>query len=192
MQWDLDWELAALASLQRLAPGLDVAPLQQEARAAALALSCRRRGTPAGCWDSTQLRRDATAQAAHQRPAERTALPAIVPVRLVPGPVNLIGYLPRLSARGPRSVAAGLAGITRHDVTLLPCSAPLLGGRQAQPAGDHRCRGNGEWPALPGLLLAYFELLRKLGLVAWQVELLGGARRQCRCAFALASWPALW
>jgi hypothetical protein len=95
---------------------------------------------------------------------ERAA--AIVPLRLVPGPVSLLGYLPRLSAEDReawRVVSRDHAAESR----LLPTLALYWadGKRSLLDIVDAVEMESGL--RSPELILPYFELLRKLRLVSW-------------------------
>jgi aminopeptidase YwaD len=165
IEWDLAWERQALASLRRLAPDLDFAPLQAQASAAAgeelaqgrIALQTLRLG-------------EVPEEPEHGRTRSLTALEdraaAIVPLRLVPGPVSLLGYLPRLSAEDReawRLVSRDHAAGSR----LLPTLALYWadGKRSLLEIIDAVEMESGQ--RSPELIFAYFELLRKLELVSW-------------------------
>jgi aminopeptidase YwaD len=166
VQWDLDWELAALASLRRLAPGLDVAPLQEEARAAASA-EVERRASLLPLLALTTPPGDSEQTGAGDASPSQDRLDAIVPVRLVPGPVSLLGYLPRLTAK-EREAWRLVQRSHAAEARLLPTLALYWadGKRTLLQIIDAVEMESGM--RAPELLLAYFELLRSLGLVSWR------------------------
>jgi hypothetical protein len=165
VQWDLDWELRALASLTRLAPGLDVAPLQAEAGASASA-ELARADIAMQIQGFAAAPEEAEPGLTASLPALQERLAAIVPLRLLPGPVNLLGYLPRLSAHDREAWRV----VSRDHATaarLLPTLALYWadGKRTLLEITEAVEMESGQ--RSPELILAYFELLRKLRLVSW-------------------------
>ncbi|MDO9065765.1 MAG: hypothetical protein Q7U96_01605, partial [Chloroflexota bacterium] len=151
----------------RLAPGLDVAPLEAEARAAASAELTRGETVLPALGLDELPGASKQARARFVTPLEERA-GAIVPGRLVPGPVSLLGYLPRLNAEDQeawRLVSREHAA----DARLLPTLALYWadGKRSLLEIMDAVEMESGQ--RSPELIFAYFELLRKLKLVSWPV-----------------------
>jgi aminopeptidase YwaD len=165
VQWELDWEEQALVTLTRLAPGLDVARLQAEARAAAsFELEHGEAAIRALALGEALELSESPAAASSVSFEERAR--SIVPVRLVPGPVSLLGYLPSLGA-ADREAWRVVSRDHAADARLLPTLALYWadGKRSLLEIMDAVEMESGQ--RSPELLFAYFEVLRKLGLVAW-------------------------
>jgi len=161
--YDLQRETLALASLRRLSPDLDVTPWQQEAAACAQDESAR--GQAAILAYAASLGLDLTsgeAEKARDEWEEKAA--RLVPVRRYPGPVNLLGFMSKLSAeeqeewrvysKAHRQESRHLAVVALYwadgQRTLLDI-AEAVEIETGQRAVE--------------FLVKYFELLGKLGLV---------------------------
>jgi aminopeptidase YwaD len=165
IDWDLAWLLEALPSLRRLAPGMDFAPLQAQASASASEELAHGRAA-LQALGLAEVPQDAELGKKRSLTALEERAAAIVPLRLVPGPVSLLGYLPRLSAEDReawRVVSRDHAAESR----LLPTLALYWadGKRSLLDIVDAVEMESGL--RSPELILPYFELLRKLRLVSW-------------------------
>jgi hypothetical protein len=164
VQWNLRWELAALASLTRLAPGFDVVPLQEAAQSFVHSETTSVSGLVAKLPNG-----HATAHGVRKSPTNgewETEAAAIVPVRTMRGPAVLLGYLPRLNPAEKEEWSAFLRGHKAHlnvlpDLALYWCD----GKRTLLEIVDEVEMETGERAG--AILVKYFQLLRRLGLVRW-------------------------
>ena len=165
VEWDLAYELQAFASLRRLSADVQTSPLQEEARSfaegqlafAEAALLCR------ASQPSTDVPSSASGLGSDEW---ETRAAGIVPVRQLPGPVSLVGYLPRLSVR-EREEWHAFSKTHSQQLRLLPHLALFWcdGHRTLLEIIDAVELETGQRAA--EVLVTYFELLRKLDLVRW-------------------------
>lgn len=162
LEWELRWETAALASLVRLAEGLNVAALQAAARSFVQSETASISGSLAD--------RSGAPDAAPEVPGPdadwvREAA-GIVPVRTMRGPAVLLGHLPKLS-QAERDEWLAFARSHRALLKVLPDLALYWcdGKRTLLQIVDEVDMETGQRAGSE--LVRYFRLLRRLGLVRW-------------------------
>lgn len=160
IEWDLRWEVAALASLRRLAPGFDVEPMQKAAQR-----FVHSETSTVAAWPAVTPRPvpDASGSEWH------VAAASIVPVRTMRGPAVLLGYLPQLSPAEKEEWRVFVRGHKAHfnvltDLALYWCD----GKRSLLQIADEVEMETGQ--RVDDVLLKYFQLLRRVGLVRWAEE----------------------
>jgi hypothetical protein len=168
--YDLNRETLALASLRRLSPDLDVTSWQQEAAAFAQAESAR--GQAAIRAYAASLGLDLTPAPFPDRGGEKARdeweekATSLVPVRCYPGPVNLLGFMSRLSVE-EREAWRVYSKAHRQENRHLPTVALYWADGQRTLLDIAEAVEMETGQRAVEFLVKYFELLGRLGLVEY-------------------------
>jgi aminopeptidase YwaD len=169
--YDLSRETLALASLRRLSPALDVTPWQEEAAAFAQAESAR--GQAAIRAYAASLGLDLTPGPFPAREGEKARdeweekAASLVPVRCYPGPVNLLGFMSRLSVE-EREAWRVYSKAHRQENRHLPTVALYWADGQRTLLDIVEAVEMETGQRAVEFLVKYFQLLGKLGLAEWR------------------------